>query len=337
MEKGKLGPYQLMIVSKYFDEINDFKHLEYATKKAKDNMEKFHFNPIPLTKETRQYFTSLETLHVYKKGDEEFRDENFYKRIIHYKVNYKEYFEKQQEGDVFLNVILDQKSSKQINHIPPEITQLDDLCFYMNQSKEIIIPNNVTLIGNSSFFSMHKLTKIVLSTNLKNIGCRCFCDLPLLKEIVIPESVTSINGFICEECPHVTAMSIPTHWKLVGNRFVNNRPTFCSFELPKSVVLVNGKNVERYPLEHFDVPTFVTSISESCFFYCESLISINIPSSVKKICCNAFEGCSSLTSIAIPSANIQFGHACFHNSGITKENYPEFPDDCFFSFLDYII
>ena len=93
--KNKLGSYQLMITSKYFDDINDFKNLEYATKKAKGNMEKFHFNPIPLTRETRKYFTHLETLHVYNEGDEEFRNEHFYKRIIHYEIDYEDCLKKE--------------------------------------------------------------------------------------------------------------------------------------------------------------------------------------------------------------------------------------------------
>ena len=42
----KLGPYHLMVASQYFDSIDDFKNMEYATKKGKGNMEKFHFNPI---------------------------------------------------------------------------------------------------------------------------------------------------------------------------------------------------------------------------------------------------------------------------------------------------
>ena len=337
MEKGHLGVYQLMITSKYFDSINDFKNLELATKKAKGNMEKFHYNPIPLDRETRKYFTSLETLNIYRKGDEEFRDEHFYKRIIHYRISYEEYLEKKQEEDEYVTVCLSEKQTKGMDEIPPGVTEIGDLCFYMNRSKELVIPNTVTSIGTFSFFSMHQLTKLVLSTNLKIIEPRCFCDLPLLKEIIIPNSVSCISGFFFDQCPQLTAMTIPTHWKLVGNRFMNNLPFFCSFELPRSVIKLNGEIVERQQLEQFTIPTFVRSISKCCFFYCESLKSIDIPSSVRTICCNAFEGCSSLTSITIPSSKIQFGQGCFRNSGITKENHPELPDDCFFSFIDFIV
>ena len=108
MEKyyHKLGPYQLMVASQYFELIDDFKNLEYATKKARGNMEKFHFNPIPLNEESIKYFIHLETLHVYNQGDEEFRDKHFYKRIIHYPMKYIEYLRKEKaKEDIYLEIV----------------------------------------------------------------------------------------------------------------------------------------------------------------------------------------------------------------------------------------
>ena len=55
--KNKLGVYHLMIVSKYFESIDDFINLEISTPKAKGNMEKFHMNPISLESWSRQFFT----------------------------------------------------------------------------------------------------------------------------------------------------------------------------------------------------------------------------------------------------------------------------------------
>ena len=47
------------------------------------------------------------------------------------------------------------------------------------------------------------------------------------------------------------------------------------------------------------IPTSVTSIGESCFYYCTGLASVTIPDSVTSIGNNAFNGCSSLTSVTI--------------------------------------
>ena len=52
-------------------------------------MEKFHFNPIELDQWSRQFFTSLETLHVYTKEDNTFPEETFYQIIIHFPIEYK--------------------------------------------------------------------------------------------------------------------------------------------------------------------------------------------------------------------------------------------------------
>ena len=79
-----------MVVSQYFETINDFINIEIATPKAKGNMAKFHFNPIPLDEWSRTLFTSLQTLHLYDEKDERFEEENLYKSIIHYEVEYSE-------------------------------------------------------------------------------------------------------------------------------------------------------------------------------------------------------------------------------------------------------
>ena len=354
MEKyyHKLGSYQLMITSKYFDNINDFKNLEYATKKAKGNMEKFHFNPLSLTKETRKYFTSLETLHIYKRGDEEFRDEKFYKRILHYDIDYEEYLRKKQEDDEYLNVILDKKSTEKMKEIPPGVTEIGNECFsYQDDITEIVLPDNITSIGQNCFNENNGLSNVVLSSTLKKIKFGCFYDLSSLKELSIPGSVTSIDGVICEKCSQLTSMIIPSEWHLFGNRYFNQRNKLCSFELPESVVVVNGEPIERNPIDKFDIPTYVTAIGDYAFIYDYQLKSIGIPTSVREIGCyafaeckelrsidissvrriglKAFYGCISLESIEIPTSVSAFGRGCFFGTGITKQNYPKLPHHCF--------
>ena len=61
---------------------------------------------------------------------------------------------------------------------------------------------------------------------------------------------------------------------------------------------------------HDDVTYSVTSLGESCFYYCTSLTSITIPSSVTSLEDYCFSG-SSLTSIDIPSSMTSLGDGCF--------------------------
>ena len=100
MYKYQLSPYDLMVVSKYFESIDDFINMEIGIPKAKGNMSKFHFNPIPLDTWSRTLFTSLETLHLYSEEDNKFETEQFYRRTIHYPVKYSEdWAEKKKENE----------------------------------------------------------------------------------------------------------------------------------------------------------------------------------------------------------------------------------------------
>ncbi|ELP91117.1 hypothetical protein EIN_269430 [Entamoeba invadens IP1] len=67
-----LSGYHIMIVSKFLETIIDFINLELVCKKFSGNMEKFHFNPIPLNSKTLGYFPNIETLHLWNKKDENF-------------------------------------------------------------------------------------------------------------------------------------------------------------------------------------------------------------------------------------------------------------------------
>ena len=119
-----------MIVSKYFESIDDFINLELGIPKARCNMEKFHFNPIALDQWSRQFFTSLETLHVYTKEDNTFPEETFYQKIIHFPIEYKEWMKKKEnENEIHKCVTLEEKTSESLNEIPEGVTDIGEGCF----------------------------------------------------------------------------------------------------------------------------------------------------------------------------------------------------------------
>ena len=210
--RAQLEPYHLMIASKYFEEIDDFINLTFATKKARCNMERFHFNPISLDGWSRQFFTSLETLHLYDREDKKFEEEKFFKRIIWYDVEYNDDLEKNKEDVVYKkNVILTKEYREQtgMTTVPDMVTEISKDCFWnCTNLKEISLPDSVTRLGQSAFILCSSLTSIGLPTGVKGIPAYCFAFCGSLQEIEIPTSVTYIGDYAFDECSSLTKLVI---------------------------------------------------------------------------------------------------------------------------------
>ena len=84
-----LDNYCLFLASKYFPTVEDHINLVRVCKRMRLNMEKFHFNPFPLTNETREFFPNLKELFIYNREDILFQND---KRIIARKIQITPYY-----------------------------------------------------------------------------------------------------------------------------------------------------------------------------------------------------------------------------------------------------
>ena len=67
--------YTMFIASRHFESIDDFINLELGVKRFNGNMTKFHYNPVPLTPITREWFDHLKTLFIYSEQDNRFEED----------------------------------------------------------------------------------------------------------------------------------------------------------------------------------------------------------------------------------------------------------------------
>ena len=105
----------MFIASRWFNSIDDHINLILGVKRFKENMTKFHYNPVPLNKITREFFDHLQTLYIYSLDDNLFLDD---KRIIkrefqqcYYKISSSCLYQIQQWTTMNLNQILFDSSS----------------------------------------------------------------------------------------------------------------------------------------------------------------------------------------------------------------------------------
>ena len=131
--------------------------------------------------------------------------------------------------------------------------------------EDIIIPDGVTSIADSAFYSCSGLKSIIIPDSVTSIGSSVFSSTAI-KTINIPSSVVSIGEGTFNSCYGLKSIVIPPS---VGTIEKN---IFYGCSSLESVTISEG----------------VTSIGEYAFYGCQSLKDITIPSSVIEVGGNVF-------------------------------------------------
>ncbi|MDE6023169.1 MAG: leucine-rich repeat domain-containing protein, partial [Muribaculaceae bacterium] len=200
---------------------------------------------------------------------------------------------------------------------------------------ECEISSTVASIGNSAFYDCHRLTSVTIPNSVTIIGKYAFKDCYNLTSVIIPNSVTSIGDHAFDYCRRLTSVTIPNSVTSIGDYvfvvcdkltdiFVEDGNEYYASD--KGVLYNRDKTVLiQCPggKTEYEIPTTVTSIGNSAFYYCRGLTSVTIPNSVTSIGEEAFYGCSSLISVTIPNSVTSIGEYAFRDcSSLTSVSIP---------------
>ena len=188
---------------------------------------------------------------------------------------------------------------------------------YKGAGGDVVIPNSVTVIGESAFSWCSSLTSVSIPNSVTSIGDEAFFYCSRLTSVSIPDSVTSIGTSAFSGCSRLTSVSIPDSVTSIGTSAFSGCSRLTSVTIPNSVTSIGESAFERCDsLTSVTIPNSVTSIGVSAFYGCSSLTGVTIPNSVTSIGGSAFSGCSSLTSVTIPNSVTNIGGSAF--SGCTS-------------------
>ncbi|ELP88643.1 hypothetical protein EIN_402010 [Entamoeba invadens IP1] len=201
-----ISGYHIMIVSKYLKTINDFINLKLVCKKFGGNMEKFHFNPIPLNSKTLGYFPNIETFHLWDVNGENFGNgfminkrqngncENeivlnreFFRIIVWFNVDFETFDRNKSRNIEFKNVTYTQNDRKKFgNNIPLSVKSIGEYCFYECDSlSSVYIPSSVRSIGYYCFSRCYSLSSVTISLSVTYINDYCFHECFLIGDLLM--------------------------------------------------------------------------------------------------------------------------------------------------------
>ena len=167
----------------------------------------------------------------------------------------------------------------------------------------LIIPSNVTEIGNSAFVNCRGLTSMKIPSSVTNIGDCAFLNCSGLTSLVISSGVTKIGDSAFKNCSGLTSLVIPSGVTEIGFFAFRNCSGLISLVISSGVI--DGSAFENCSgLTSLIISSGVTKIDSSAFKNCSGLTSLVIPSGVTEIGWFAFENCSGLTSIYVYAEHI---------------------------------
>ncbi len=179
--------------------------------------------------------------------------------------------------------------------------------------KKIILPDNVTTIGQYAFFNCMTLQSVVLPNSLTTIDHFAFSNCSLLNEVILPESLITIGIEAFLSCQSLKDIFIPNSVTSIGDRVFYNCSSLVHATLPNSISLTPRSCFENCTvLDSVSIPSSISYINISTFAYCSGLTNIVIPNSVTWIDARAFEHCYSLKKIDIPNSVTKLGAYAFY-------------------------
>ena len=230
-------------------------------------------------------------------------------------------------------------------YVIPDGTQIIGDNAFLNYNcrslKEIIIPDSVKTIGNSSFSNCRNLLSIEIPEHVTSIGDRAFDSCNDLVRVKLPASLTYIGDAAFAFCYDLENISIPENVETVGNavfkgcseinieladnhRYLevidgvlfsktDKRLIWCpdslygTYQIPDGTKIIGAEafwHCER--LRNIEFPDTLEEIQELAFSYCKKITKFVLTERVRELGEYVFEGCSGLSEITVTADNPYF-------------------------------
>ena len=219
----------------------------------------------------------------------------------------------------------------------------------MYRGTSVVVPDEVTTIGEGAFYHCTDMVSVTLPAGLKKIESYAFSqctsleelvipdgverlyfsvkDCPNLKKVVIPESVKEIWGF--ERCGNVTIYGKSGSEAEVFSVKANFPFVALDDEAPSRPLVLfsdDGTELEKFPSKYegetYTVPDGVKRIKRNAFLNCK-IKKVILPESLEEIEEYAFYNAASLESVEFNEGLSVIGMSAFSGCDLRSVKLPE--------------
>ena len=190
--------------------------------------------------------------------------------------------------------------------IPENMTSIGNYAFYKcSNIASFTFPQRITSIGKYAFYGCSGLTEIMIQEDLESIGEYAFQGCTNLREITVPESLASIGQNAFYGCSSLTELLPPDDVTSVySNAFPSEIRLYATVGSNTAKAL-SSQNLFFHVLNNENVKlkyTFSNGEAERLDAYADQtdMSVVEIPTGVTNIAENGFNGCTNLTRVSLP-------------------------------------
>ncbi|MDF2541891.1 MAG: hypothetical protein K0S47_1609 [Herbinix sp.] len=180
---------------------------------------------------------------------------------------------------------------------------------YRGRETNIIIPNQIKIIGNGAFENCSFITNVTIPMGVKEIGNSAFAGCTGLSEIVLPDSITRVYSYSFGGCSNLAKITIP---KDVNIRRDSLEGTKWMTDCQDDFIILNGNLLGYQGSEaKVSIPDSVITVCTGAFSSNDTVAEITVPTSVTKIYYAGFFLCKNLQKVYITNKNTYIDYEAF--------------------------
>lgn len=208
-------------------------------------------------------------------------------------------------------------------HIPESVTGIGFGAFAGCGNLLAVELDGPAEIADSAFYYCKKLSEIVLSETIVEIGSYSFLGCESLNSINIPDGVSYVGNYAFHGCDNLPPILFSVGERVLVRYLPLNEDT--TYTIPDTVNYIASSAFSGCTsLTSVVIPDSVTCIDYAAFYDCSNLTNVTIGNSITEIPDEAFMGCTSLANIVIPSNVTCIGERAFAGcSGLANIEIPD--------------